>query len=139
MESTKNDAYNEVLEVLKYISKDEYEKIPKEKINYYKQNKNETYNYRFDSENNKISRKACVLLVKLYITYIASDEEKNDIYKQLQINSDKIENEKRQLYNPDNLFKNNKTEDKKESSLVEVKAEKWYKKIFLFLKKFLKR
>lgn len=139
MENTKNKVYNEVLEVLKYVSKNEFEKIPIEEIEYYNQNKDETYKYSFDSKNNKISRKACILLVKLYVTYIASDEEKSDIYKQLKINSDKLEREKRQLYNPDNLFRNNKVDNIGEVSLVEVKAEKWYKKIYLFFKKILKK
>ena len=139
MENTKNKVYNEVLEVLKYVSKNEFEKIPIEEIEYYNQNKDETYKYSFDSNNNKISRKACILLVKLYITYIASDEEKSDIYKQLKINSDKLEREKRQLYNPDNLFRNNKVDNIGEVSLVEVKVEKWYKKIYLFFKKILKK
>lgn len=71
--------------------------------------------------------------------YIASDEEKSDIYKQLKINSDKLEREKRQLYNPDNLFRNNKVDNIGEVSLVEVKAEKWFKKIYLFFKKILKK
>lgn len=44
-------------------------------------------------------------------------------------------------YNPDDLFKNKKSEylenNKKELVIVNTKKEKWYEKIFSFIKKYL--
>ena len=42
------NAYSEVLEILKYISKDEYNKIPKELIEVYKKNANKDYYFYYD-------------------------------------------------------------------------------------------
>lgn len=46
-------------------------------------------------------------------------------------------------YNPDELFKNRKKEyvekNEKEVALVEVKKEKWYEKLFSFIKNIFKK
>ena len=52
----------------------------------------------------------------------------------------KIENIKREKYNPDNIFKNTKEsicEEKHISSMIEVKEEKWYQKIFKSIKEYI--
>ena len=38
-------AYTEILEIIKYFPKEEYAKIPKEKIEFYKKNMDTNYNY----------------------------------------------------------------------------------------------
>lgn len=38
-------AYTEILEILRYLPKEEYNKILKEKIEFYKKNKDDSYNY----------------------------------------------------------------------------------------------
>lgn len=134
MKNSSNMVYNEVLEVLKYASKDEYEKIPKEKIEYYKQNKDETYEYTFNSNNTSISNKACILLVKLYLNYIASEKEREEIINDLKENSKLVEQEKNESYNPDELFKNQYKELKQcednNTQLIQYVELKWYKKIW---------
>jgi hypothetical protein len=126
--------YNEVLEVLKYASNEEYEKIPKEEIEYYEQNKDKSYDYTFDSENTEISNNACVMLVKLYLKYIASEDEKAEIIQDLKKNSELIEEEKNKSFNPDELFKRKKDEvedlQNDNTQLVQYVELKWYKKIW---------
>ena len=39
MNNTYRRAYTELLEILKYLPQEEYEKIPKEKIEFYEKNK----------------------------------------------------------------------------------------------------
>ena len=38
-------AYTEILEIIKYFPKEEYAKIPKEKIEFYRKNMDTNYNY----------------------------------------------------------------------------------------------
>lgn len=65
--------------------------------------------------------------------YITENKDKNYVFK---YDDDKTlaEQKKRKKYNPDDLFKNKKAEQKEQVSLVEVKIEKWYEKLFSFLK-----
>ena len=39
------NAYSEVLEILRYVSKEDYNKIPKEKITLFETNSNKEYNF----------------------------------------------------------------------------------------------
>ena len=41
-------AYKEVLEIIKYLPKEEYERIPKEKIEFFEKNCDKEYNFIFD-------------------------------------------------------------------------------------------
>lgn len=135
--------YNEILEVLKYASKDEYEKIPKDKIEYYKQNRDKTYDYTFNSGNTTISNRACIMLVKLYINYIATEKEKEEIINDLKENSKLVEAEKNAKYNPDELFKKQRDEIKQfeneTTQLVQYVELKWYKKIWDRIKNIFKK
>ena len=45
-----------------------------------------------------------------------------------------IEKSKELKYNPNDLFKNNELKNEQVLSLIEIKKEKWYEKIFSFLK-----
>lgn len=131
MKNSTNMVYNEVLEVLKYASKEEFDKIPKEKITYFEENKDKSYDYTFDSENTKISKNASVMLVKLYLKYIASEEEKAEIEAELKKNSELVEKERNTLFNQEELFKKqNDNIKEKEEQLVHYEKLKWYKKIW---------
>ena len=82
----------------------------------------------------------------LYLNYwCENEEEKNSLIKQYAENDRKSEEETREKYNPDNLFKNKEKNKEQiannstETSLIIVEKEKWYKKIFNFIKKFIKK
>ena len=76
MNNTYSLSYVEVLEILKHIPKEDYEKIPKEKIEFYENNKDKNYVYIYNPVNPKISRKTDAILINLYKNYIAKDDEK---------------------------------------------------------------
>ena len=42
------NAYSEILGILKHISKEDYNKIPKEKIVFFQNNYNKEYNFTYD-------------------------------------------------------------------------------------------
>jgi len=125
-------AYKEVLEIIKYFPEEEYNKIPKEKIDFYIKNMDRNYEFSIDplidlSEQN-ISREANAIIVTLFEDYFATDEQKKKIKKILESNQNEEEDKKREQYNPDDLFKNkNKNENTytnqstENTSLVEYK------------------
>ena len=94
--------YTEVLEILKYIPIDEYNKIPKQKIEFYEKHKDRSYKYEYNF--NIISKNTKCILTNLYKDYIANDKEKELINSILNLNWQKKEYEKRKLYNPNSIF-----------------------------------
>lgn len=148
MNNTYSKAYTEVLEIINHFSEDEYKKIPKEKIDFFEKNKDKDYNFKInpnvDLSEQNISQNANAILVTLFRDYFATDNQKEILKKLLQQNQEKIEMEKYQKYNPDNIFNNkvytNKSKDSKEElALVEMKTQIWYKKILDFFKSIFKK
>ena len=78
-------AYTEVLEILKYMPKDDVNKIPKELVN--------TFEYKKDNN--------YIFAINEY-----QDFSKEKIKTKQQHDMRIIEEEKRQNYNPNNIFKN---------------------------------
>lgn len=135
-------AYTEVLEIIKHFPEGEYNKIPKEKIEFYKDNKDNDYvfviNPEIDLSEQNISPEANAIIVNLFRDYFATEEQKVKIKEILDLNQKKEELEKREKYNPDDIFKNKREikneEQTEEKSLTLVQEEKWYQKIFNLIK-----
>lgn len=74
------NAYKEVIEVLKYVSKEDYDKIPQDKINLFKKCANENYNFTYDInktlDEQNVSKKAKTIIAILYRDYWATDEQR---------------------------------------------------------------
>ncbi len=140
-------AYVEVLEIIKYMEPELVKKIPQKLIQFFEEHKDENYHFKFDEntdiENQKISIEAGSILAILMLNYIADEQEKNEINKILTENEKKYEEELREKYNPDNLFKKKeiKQDDNLEEqhSLVIVENKPWYKKIFEKIKNIFKK
>ena len=134
------NAYQEVIEVLKYTKKEDLIKIPKFKIDMYKKYMNKNNGFKIDKtkslEEQNISNEAKAILANLYKDYWATDYEKQRIEAKEKYDLEQIAKEK---YSTDNLF--NKKEEKTETfshnekSMIIDKEEKWYKKIFNNIKK----
>ena len=151
MINTYNKAYTEVLEILKYLPAEEYSKIPQEKINFYKNNAEKTYNYiinpNIDLSKQYISKEANAILITLFRDYFATEKQKNTLNKLLSQNQEKLENIKKEKYNSNKIFRNNirntiiadSIENEKDLALVEINNIKWYKKIYKIIKKLLRK
>jgi hypothetical protein len=109
VKETYEKAYVEVLEVLKYIPQKDYNKIPCEKIEFYNKNKDSQYAYKFDEtlpiEEQKLSKKARVILISLFRDYLATETQKKEINAKIANNTIEIEKRKRAKYNPSDIFK----------------------------------
>lgn len=102
-------AYTEVLEILKYLPKKEYDRISPKKIKFLKENMDKSYEFKFDpskdlSEQN-ISREANSIIVLLFRDYFASDMQQKKLEKILADNQEKREEYLRLKYPPNEVFK----------------------------------
>ena len=141
------NAYSEVLEVLNHMSKEDYNKIPKDMLEMFQTNCNNEYQFRYDLnkefEEQGISKRAKLILAILFRDYWATPYQKEKIIAKQNYERQKLEQQKFEKYNPERLFENKRQpiieEVKNISSMIEVKKEKWYQKIFKMIKNLFKR
>lgn len=135
-------AYTQVLEVLKGLSRNEFNRIPKEKITLYEEYKDKEYVFNIDSNKEigaQISDRAKVILANLFVRYIANKKDKEEIYNKEKEEFIKSEIEKRENIQIKPIFKEKKRENSiSEQALIKVEKkgvfEKIIKKIFNFFK-----
>lgn len=137
-------ACTEVLEVLNYISKEDYNKVPRDVIQVLEKNKKDDivflYNPWKDINEQKMSETGRMMLASFFHDYWATEVQKNKI-KAFQNNKrHQIEEENRQKYNT-NIFKNRNTtinesqnEQAENIQLVEYK-ENIFRRILRFFRK----
>lgn len=144
------NAYSEVLEILKYISKEDYEKIPNSKIELFETNYNKDYIFKYNPnktlDEQNVSKTAKAIIAILFRDYWATEIQKEKIISKQNYDRIKLEEERKSRYNSNNLFKNNEkriimdnTEKEEELALIETSDIKWYKKVWRFLTKFKKK
>ena len=79
------NAYTEVLDILKYISKEDYEKIPKSKIKVFEENSNKNYSFKYDVdktlEEQNVSEIAKMIIAILCRDYWTTNEQRYIIIK----------------------------------------------------------
>ena len=132
-------AYNEVLEILKHISKEEYNKIPQNIIKTFKLNASSENNFRYNPnktlQEQNVSETTRTIIAILFRDYWATNEQKEKI-----ISVQNKEREKIEKYNTDAIFKTKNTGANEQNSLIEetrmivVNEEKWYKKLISLIK-----
>lgn len=132
-------AYKEVLEIIKYLPKEEYERIPKEKIEFFEQNCDKEYNFIFDIsktlEEQEFLRETKAIIVTLFRDYFATDTQKEKIERILIANEQKYQEELREKYNPEDIFKKQekvyqKPIENENMQMIEVKEENTIQKVF---------
>ena len=108
-------AYVEVLELLKYFSIEQVKKIPEAKLKVFLKFKDESYSYKVNEtksffEQDMMPETKAIFTI-LFEDYWATNEQRK-VLKQKEIEGFKeLEDKKRNLYNPDNLFKNKKVNE----------------------------
>lgn len=82
------NAYTEVLDILKHISKEDYERIPKSKIKIFEENCNKNYNFTYDEnktlDEQNVSEITKVIIAILFRDYWATKEQRYIIIKKQQ-------------------------------------------------------
>lgn len=146
-------AYVELNEILKYLSNEQRDKISTNFINNISNNMDKDYKFTFDESKGIFEQNLMVeteaLLVEIYERYLAPDIEKEVWQKYDRLCLDKIENEKRKIYNANILDEKNtinkqdlvinnedSLNEKSNNNLpVKYKKEKIFDKIIKFIKR----
>ena len=147
------EASAEINEILKYMPKEEVEKIPSKLRDFFKEVASKDYvtniNPDLPLDVQQIKEKTKDIIALIYRNYWCSEEERKELDQKLIENDKKFEEELREKYNPDNIFKNNVTttkkeesevkEEKIEQSLVPQETGKWYQRFLDMVKKWFKK
>ena len=134
-------AYSEVLEILKYISKEEFNKVPQDMLEMFKANainNNEfVYNPRKTLQEQNVSETARTIIAILFRDYWATENQKEKILKKQNYDREKI---KEEMYNNNILKKQNTQQNeayiKNEVAMIEykesifTKIKNWFKHFF---------
>lgn len=136
------NVYKEVLVVLNNLKKEDYEKIPKEYINFLQANCNNQYEFKYNSSNTfeeqELLDDTKYILFGLFEKFGATDIQKAKI-KSFKINyNNKLEYEKREKYNTNNLFKNSEIKTKNEETKNIVSVVPYKESFFTRIKNWLK-
>ena len=121
-------AYKEVIEIIKYLPDDEKNRIPKEKMDFYYSNMDKDHDFKIDPaidlDKQNISKEANAIIINLFLDYFATDSQKEKVNQIIKHNEFEIEKEKRERYNPDDIFKTNtKDENKNEVNDIQNKVQ----------------
>ena len=139
-----SNAFTEVLEILKYISKEDYEKVPLEMIEIMEDNCSKDYFVEYNPDisltDQNISEEAQTIIAILFRDYWATPYQKERIEAKEKSDLEKLEEEKREKYNTDNIFKNKQEGTVRENKnlSIDIKVDSFFKKLVIFIKKFFK-
>ena len=103
------NAYTEVLEILRFIPIQEFNKIPKEKLELFERFSNKEYTFFYDPakslDENNVSNITKTIIAILFRDYWATESEQKKIINKQNCDRKNILKEE---YNIDNLFNKNK-------------------------------
>ena len=139
-------AYKEVTEILRYIPKEEFDKIPPYIITNMNKEKDNDYNYQIthfdDFENQEMLTETKTILAVLYRDYWETDYQRERIIAKEKYDINLLEEQKKQEYKTEDLFKNrrkteniNENTEVEEKALVEIKKQNFFVKLILKIKK----
>lgn len=154
-------AYAELLEILSLMEEEYINRIPKKLMNIFETHKASEYSNHINPEvpleEQNISEKTSALLAMLMLNYWCdSEEQKQSLKNTFEENERKYQEELKEKYNPDNIFKNNNQTINQEATSSTVSEQPannisnnpaelpmdyssfpWYKKIITKVKTFI--
>ena len=144
MESNYFKAYKEVIEILKNVPKESFDKIPQTMIDTFNAKMDTNYNFSIDInkdfEEQELLDETKAILAIIFRDYWATPYQKERIQAKEKYDRQRIEEEKRTNFNYDifnkyNKAKNIKHEINNNNLPIEVKKEKLYERMIIFFKK----
>lgn len=152
MKDNYSKAYKEVIEILKYVPQESVDKIPQTMLDTFKAKMDVNYDFKVDInksfEEQQLLDETNAILANIFRDYCATPYQKEIIKAKEKYDRQKVEEEKRAQYNPDEIFKKKEINKEKEEYIqeesnssnlpIEVKKEKFYEKLIKFIKNFLK-
>ncbi len=149
MEDNYSKAYKEVMEILNFVPKESVDKIPQTMIDTFKAKMDNDYDFKVDInksfEEQDLLEETKAIFANIFRDYWATPYQKERIEAKEKSDRQKLEEEKAQKYNPDDIFKKKNAESVIENTEkdtieisnlpIEVKKEKFYEKIINFFKR----
>lgn len=131
----------EVDEILNYLSEEDLKHIPEDIRDAIKENKDKEYTWEYDEtkalKDQDVSRDTIAILSYLNMEYLLNDEQKRIMEEIHELNEKKQEQEKREIFNPDNIFKKSIENINIETKTEEIGLIEYKENIFLKIKKFI--
>lgn len=141
------EAFSEVYEIFKLMPQELLNKIPQNFYEIIKEERDKEYlpNIKEPIENQKLKDETIILLGLIYRDFLCSQDEKKRLQEKdardLKEAERILEEELREKYNPDNLFKKNKEkieENNQETAIVEYKEQSFIRRLFERIKNIFK-
>lgn len=143
-------AFAEVNAIIQLMPEELVDKIPSKFRVMLEEEEDKDYypNIKEPLEEQKLKEETIIILGLIYRDFLCSPEERKELQekdaKELQEVKMAMEQEMREKYNPDDIFKNRRKDNPEEQSYTGntsmiVVEEKWYQKIFQIIKKLFKR
>lgn len=141
------EASAEINEILGYLPEEYVEKIPVKLREFFDKVRKQDYVSNIDPyktlDEQDLKPKTKTLITVLYRNYWCNEEERAELDKILIENDRKYEEELREKYNPDNIFKktdkDKKIKEVEETSLAVYDNKMWYQKAFEFISNIFKK
>lgn len=141
------EAAAEINEILGYLPNEYVEKIPVKLRDFFDKVRKQDYVSNIDPykllDEQDLKPKTKTLITVLYRNYWCNEEEREELDKILLENDRKYEEELREKYNPDNIFKKKEKveeiEEVEETSLAVYDNRVWYQKAFGFITNIFKK
>ena len=139
-------SYKEVMTILRFLSIQDLVKIPSEKLEFFDNNMDTSYEYELDYSKpfqaQQMSPVTEAILANLYRDYLASPAQREAILEKERQELEQIEQEKREKFNPDDLFKKKqveKTEIVEENVALVEYEESFLKRVLNIIKRWFGR
>lgn len=151
MKQEYREAFTEVNVIIQLMPEELVNKVPSRFRVMLEEEKDKNYHpdIKEPLEEQKLKEETIIILGLIYRDFLCSPEERKELQekdaKELQEVQMAMEEEMREKYNPDDIFKNRRKNNSEEqshtenTSMIVVKEEKWYQKIFQIIKKLFKR
>ncbi|MBP3801922.1 MAG: hypothetical protein J6I85_07905 [Clostridia bacterium] len=128
-----SEAAVEVLGILNTLEEKEFNKIPREIIEFLENNKSDTYDpdidYFADVEDLNLKEKTKEIIAGIYLDYFCPESRKQAYSNIIEKNRNKYEEELKETYNSDNIFKKQNKEEVKTTEMLMVQEEGFLKKV----------
>lgn len=140
------EAFEEIYEIFSLMPKGLLKKIPTKFYEMIEEERDTNYspNIQEPLEKQKLKNETIIILGLIYRDFLCSPDEKKRLQekdaKEFQEVEKALEEEIREKYNPDDIFKNRNrvipegTQTSEEIRMTVVQEEKWYQKIFNLIK-----
>ncbi len=149
MEDNYPKAYKEVIEILNFVPKESVDKIPQTMIDTLKTKMDENYDFKVDInksfEEQNLLDETKAIFANIFRDYWATPYQKERIEAKEKYDIQKMEEEIRNQYDPNDIFKNKKMNAEREEYIqneensnnlpIEIKKEKFLAKLINFIKK----